>query len=166
MKAGNATPGNWELWVGRQDTHSGLKRQVDKGKENQGLMGKWHVFWVLKIYCMGREGKDGRTGHRDGPKEGETARKTSLLLGDLSRGRKRWRRKKMEPHSCLYTPVLIFLTTNYKLHPYASLKIRYSTFIKNRASPCSTYPHRHHRHRNLLKNDHPRPWTCCLRFKH
>lgn len=68
-------------------------------------MGKLYVFWVLKIYCMGREGKDGRTGQRDGSMEGETARKTSLLLGDLSRGPKEMKKEEngtsfMPLHTC------------------------------------------------------------------
>lgn len=48
----------------------------------------------------------------------------------------------MALHTCSH----LSATTNYKLLPDASLKIQWSTFIKNRASPCSTYqpyPHTH-----------------------
>lgn len=61
MKPGNATLGNWEPLVDRQDTHSGLKRHEDKGRESRRGWGRgwWEMTCFLGfkgILCAERHG--------------------------------------------------------------------------------------------------------------
>lgn len=134
MKAGNATPGNWEPWVERQDTHSSLKRQVDKGKGEPVGDGKWRDSWVLKIHYVEREGKKcskktesraRRWLHR------RWEREEDIPLIRLPEQRlKEMKNKEGTLSMALHTCSHLSKTTSYKLLPDASLKIRWSAFIK------------------------------------